>query len=415
MTTKNTFFKANVFQLLANELQHRYYLRGTFGLTIGMSKLNKTDTGPLRALLGYTPIAWSKKKAVSIIEFEQAIKNSAVGWDLAEFIFAITEKNLVLKADIEAATQRQFLEFLSCLDNIDPIFTKNLSSQQLYTWFNKKELAFDIFHIVAKTLKELPTTYTRMPVFAYQQTGNPHTFDDNRSAGILLTQMLTAITKVPAETQMLTETERKNQLLDTFCLLRDDIKNNVAARGLVGKKQQQRNEMWHQACLENCSWNIPLKEILLMDEIYPFNGEKVLIVENSGIYSILVEDLPKIPIVCSSGQFTYSVWKLLRKLASNDTQMYYVGDMDPEGLVMAQQLLQKFPQNFRTISMNLANYQIASNLVQINEQRMKQLRLVKDPQLKEIADQIRKTNKVAMQEGFLVELIEEVKKIFIEK
>ena len=122
-----------------------------------------------------------------------------------------------------------------------------------------------------------------------------------------------------------------------------------------------------------------------------------------------IDLLPEIPMICSSGQFTYAVWRLLRKLEQSNTQMYYVGDLDPEGLVMAQSLLNRFPNNMKTVGMSLNNYHLARRSSTLTDQRLKQLRLIKEPHLIEIAKQIKVTGQTAMQEGFLSELINELR------
>ena len=170
--------------------------------------------------------------------------------------------------------------------------------------------------------------------------------------------------------------------------------------------------MWQGACLEQASWKIPLKEILRMQTIYPASGNQVLVVENSGVYSILLDELPEIPMICSSGQFTYAVWKILRKLTESNTRIYYVGDMDPEGLVMAQQLLQTFPKHAQTIAMDKTNFKIAKQKTQISDTRLKKLRLIKEPHLNEVANLIQETQEIALQEGFIEELIWQVLAVF---
>ena len=412
---RRTFFKAKVFHILATELHRRYYLKGDFGVSIGMKQLKNTDTNPLRGLLGLTEIVWAKKKRLTISEFERALENSIFSWNITDFVEFVTKKPLVLKADEEERVLKDFIQFQQDLDTIDRIFTEKLSEKQLMHWFQREEITFEPFQIIAKAIRNLPTEYTRMPVFAYQQTGNPHAFDDNQPSGILLLQMLKALSASSELIENLAIVEERNQLLDEFYLLRDDINNYVAIKGLIAERSGKINKMWRQACKEECSWNVPLKEVLRMETIRPFKNDKVLIVENSGIYSILIDQLPNIPMICSSGQFTYAVWRLLRKLPQSNTKMYYVGDLDPEGLGMAQTLLNRFPDNMQTVGMNIHNYKIASRPSTLSKQRLKQLRSIDNPKLLEVAKAIIETKQTAMQEGFLDELIAELKSVHTAK
>lgn len=127
------------------------------------------------------------------------------------------------------------------------------------------------------------------------------------------------------------------------------------------------------------------------------------------MYSILIDKLPENTFVCSSGQFTYAVWLLLEKLVESNCQIYYVGDLNLEGLLMAQRLLNRFPNFVQTIGMTLLNYEKAKVQTEISDNRLKQLRALKDPNLQKIALKIEKNQEIAMQEGFISELIEAIR------
>lgn len=407
------FFRAEVFRVLARELHRRYYLNEDFGQSVSLKKFQGIDTEPLRSLLGYTLLAWSKKKKVAVAEIEEALRNSALDWSLKQYVEFATGKSLLVKRKVEAEKALAYQLFMQRLNGIDAIFNQLLTAKQLKNWFAEADFEDEVFRQTALAIHQLPQTeYLRMPVFAYQITGNPHAFDEDRPAGKLLIQLLSAQSKQDFSND-LARVEMKNQLLAEFHLLRDDMMSYAAIRGLTAQSNGQENGMWHQACLENCSWNVPLKEILRMEEIYPLQGSKVLVVENSGIYSILVDLLSEVPIVCSSGQFTYAIWQLLRKLNRSQTQLYYVGDLDPEGLLMAQRLLEMFPEHMQTIAMNLQTFAKAKTAAVLSPNRLKQMGKLRDPKLRLIADEIKMSGCTAMQEGFIEELIDEVEWEFL--
>ena len=76
---------------------------------------------------------------------------------------------------------------------------------------------------------------------------------------------------------------------------------------------------------------------------------------------------------------------------------------------MAQSLLSRFSDKMKTVGINLSNYHLARRESQLTDQRLKQLRLIKEPNLIGIAEQIKETEQTAMQEGFLSELINELR------
>lgn len=404
------FFQQPVFEKLAQELARRYYLKGDFGRTLGLQLFNKLETEPLRQFLGIPSWEWETQKRVQITAFTRALSNSVLQWSVNDFITYLTKQPLVLKSDVEAQRQVNYSLFLAKIDQIDPVFCEKLTEKQLKQWFDESNDVIDAFEKVSKAWYQLPKTYTYLPFFAYQLTGDAHAFDESTLAGRLLLQLFAVISKEPVVDQQLARIEEKNALLNEFFLLKDDIHNFVAIRGLLAKKQGQVNGMWQQASLEKTAWNVPLKEILQVDQIYPPSHPSVLIIENSAVYSILLELLPDVAIICSSGQFTYAVWQLLRKLIASDTHLYYSGDLDPEGLLMAQKLIEMFPKQVSTIGMTLESYQVGKKIEPLLSTQLQQLKKIQIKELKEIAEEMAVTHKKAYQEGFIDLIVMEVEK-----
>lgn len=408
------FFREPIFEKLAAELWRRWWLKGTFGTSVGLTQFVGLDTQPLRRLLGETVLAWEQKKRFSINEFAEALQSSALNWQVVDFVTYLTKKPLMLKGEQLAKEEIIYQEFCRDIKGIDPLFVKLLTPRMIKEWQQKELLDLTIFRQVALALEALKdqAEFLRLPVFAYQVTGNPHAFDndDKHPAGQLLMQMLKELShRTPEELSGLEKAEKDHGLLAEFQLLKDDVKNYAAIYGLTADLTEgHENQMWRQACQEQVSWNVPLKEILRQTSIRPVSGEKVLVVENSGVYSILVELLPEVPIVCSSGQFTFAIWQLLRKLTAAGTQLYYSGDLDPEGLGMAQKLKTTFGHQLAFIGINRSLFLLGKTEQPLSEVRLKKLRLLNDPRLVQLGETIRETKAIAYQEGFLRELIQEV-------
>lgn len=398
------FFNQPIFREVATTLWKRYYTNERFGQTIGKKQLEQFDQEPLYRMLGLTLIEWRKKKSLNINAFANALETSSFQMNLNEFV-ELMAKPLVSRTVVVAHEQEAYTQFLTELDQINPQFVQLLNERQIKEWYKQRDL--NVFRTVQAGLEQLPTVYTRLPVYAYNVTKNPHAFDENQQAGRLLLQMLAQISGL--NFSEITSVEEKNQLLNHFYLLKDDSKNAVSICGLQAIAGGKTHRLWQAACEEHCSWNVPLKEILKVDTIKPANGKLALVVENSGVYAILSEQLPHLAIICSSGQFTYAVIALVRKLVESQTILMYVGDMDPEGLVMAQKFLDLAPQYGRIVGMNEKNYHQFGTEAKFDLSiRLKQLRQIKDSGLKRIAQEMIETRKTASQEGYIAELIEEV-------
>ncbi|HIY58931.1 MAG TPA: DUF2399 domain-containing protein [Candidatus Tetragenococcus pullicola] len=404
------YFKAPIFKQVAKELWRRYYKTSSFGRSMGLNRFETSDLEPLRIFLGVSLVDWKTKKTITVAQFQQALNESIFHLDIADFILLVTKRSLVLQEEEQALKKQAFQDFCQTIEQISPIFLENLSIKQLQHWHEQK-VNVAVFEKVAQGLENLPTEYTRLPVFAYQITGNPHAFDETTQTGQLFMQVLAGQADLSTSEKELSKTEEKHAVLSEAYLLKDDIKNNVSLRGLLAKKGQRWDGLWQQACQENTSWNVPLKEVLSVEKLQPYQGNSVFIIENSGIYSILLEEFPRATFVCSSGQFNYTVWTLLRKLARSNVSIYYCGDLDPEGLDMAQRLLDSFPERLKTIGMTPDFFDKGKTTKEISEPRLKKMNRLTDPNLQLVAEQIRTTNMVAYQEGTIPELIQTIEEI----
>ncbi|MGL9970392.1 hypothetical protein [Enterococcus sp. DIV1420a] len=61
MSDPKTYFKQPVFHLLGKELWRRYWLKGTFGSSLGLGIFRKIDSEPLRSFLGISILDWNQK------------------------------------------------------------------------------------------------------------------------------------------------------------------------------------------------------------------------------------------------------------------------------------------------------------------------------------------------------------------
>lgn len=147
----------------------------------------------------------------------------------------------------------------------------------------------------------------------------------------------------------------------------------------------------------------------------------VFVVENSGVFSALVDrfreycgekglaDSPNPPLLCTQGQFKLASLLLLDKLAASGTFIYYSGDFDPEGLLMMERLLLRYPSQAKPWHYTVADYQLAQSEQVISPQRLKQLDRVVSQELVTLKEEIWRTARAGYQEGILSELWRDVK------
>lgn len=194
---------------------------------------------------------------------------------------------------------------------------------------------------VARALASLPASYERLPFFANRLTGDPHALDEGtRLAAVFLQALSWLHPEVEAG-----GSEGKALLLYEARLLRDDLQNFVTAYGIV--PEGETAPYWRAAAEVFAPFNAPLREIVRAEVFHPIEeGRSVYIVENSGVFSALLDALQeagrRLPLLCLQGQPKYASWALLDRLEAGGCAFRYAGDYDPEGLLMAQSVLRRY-------------------------------------------------------------------------
>ena len=101
-------------------------------------------------------------------------------------------------------------------------------------------------------------------------------------------------------------------------------------------------------------------------------------------------------MIITSGMPNISLYQLLSKI-SIDNEIYYNGDFDPEGLLIAQKLKEKFP-NIKLFCYDLVDYNNSLSSEIISDSRLKKLGNVKDEKLQIIKNKLIESKLSAYQE-----------------
>lgn len=255
--------------------------------------------------------------------------------------------------------------------------------------------------LLADALDALPVSYERLPFFANRVTGNPHALDWDTDAGKIFLQALSYLSGGAAHDSV----EEKSDLLYAYHLLRDDILNFATAVGLRAWKGSEEFMYWNMAAQAIAPLNLPFREIVRADRIMPYqdgaSGSFVYIVENSGVYSTLLDALQrqKKPgtLLCLHGQLKTASWALLDRLAKGGAVFWYSGDFDPEGLLIAQRLRQRY-ENVQLWHFSAVEYQRTQ--IPLPANRLKRLQGICDLELKPIVMKMQEWKCAYYQESF---------------
>jgi uncharacterized protein (TIGR02679 family) len=418
------------FKRLFKKFIQNYRSLGRLGGTAKLTKPTLEEKEALGGILGQD-LSGKSTLTLSVRGFAKALEKTRFAHvDLKELLFAYHGRTILTKREEEneyLETKNRFFQDLSekypqetCQMWLEHIQSNKSASKGVHcTYKENPYLLEEQLKNVLEAIGRLPARdnnhpveYCRLPVFAHQITDDPHAFDTNTSQGRLLVQALGFIRGLQDANYHLNNSpnsEEITELLSSFGIIRDDILNFVTCVGIIAdeKDSAKRKDWWQKCAEEGVALNIPLREIIKEEGFSPFNGQKaVFVVENSGVFSEILDTyqdkmLPPPSLICTNGQFKLAALLLFDSLVQNDVTIYYSGDFDPEGLLMAQRLENRHPSKVRLWHYTLADYQNTLSEVVLSENRLNKLKKLNSPQLADVKEFMIKTKRAGYQEKLI--------------
>jgi len=270
--------------------------------------------------------------------------------------------------------------------------------------------------------------------------------------------------------------EALTELYHFFGLLRDDLTNFVTCTGLLAFDRQGRIlPVFDAACRSRSVLNVPLREMIRVaracpaaifpgeggqagrsgpffgdqqegwaeqsgtfpgnqeetradrpwslsmdcgeertDQPGPLPGAPVFVVENSGVFSALLdgwEDPFLPPLICTHGQTKLAALLLLDALAAAGAVIRYSGDFDPEGLLMADRLLRRHPNRVLPWRYSVDDYLCCRSDKPLSPRRLKQLMGVRSPALQPVKEAILRSGRPGYQERMADRLLADMRRL----
>lgn len=251
-------------------------------------------------------------------------------------------------------------------------------------------------------IKNLPKLKKeRLPVFSSRIYSNPHMLDKNsvyqKMLNIFLKELYIARTQITSK--ILDDTESRSQLYYYFNILIDDVSNMVLCKNIVGIKNNVIHKGWENFYLENEATQMTLNNLYNIDKVKTYR-KIAIVTENPSVFMGICENLnaEKIPIVCTYGQIKLSGIILLDFISKEVETIYYSGDIDPEGLLIADKLKSKYKEKLKFIGYDKETYMKNMSNVEISQIRLNKLNKIRDTGLKELSNEIKMYRKAAYEE-----------------
>lgn len=395
-------------------MREKYASLGHFGGKIVLTKLTLEEKIQLG---GFLQKDYNDNKTItlSMTALQKALEESRFSdftWE--EIVEQYFGEPLLVKKELEQSKVEQKQDFFQMIKEEyvgvrgkqwfeTVIENKNIASgyqllQQQYKK-DKEELGSTLqnFFYAIEQLPRFQNEVKRLPVFASRMTGNPHFFDESTVAGKLLLYFIQDYFEITIEELGDSRPEKRNRLLYEAGILNDDLSNYVLTYGLHGTMQ---NGKLHEGIEGYYRLKEPLQLTLLtiqnLDKIW--GNEIIYVVENPAVFSMLIERNTEISAICTNGQLRLSTMLLMDQLQESSL-FYYAGDFDPEGLLIAQTLKQRYGKKLHLWKYQKGYYEKAKSDVVLNEQRLKKLQNVCVKELQEIKNALLEEKRAGYQEN----------------
>lgn len=423
------YFSQPGFQRLLPRMARRYRGLGRIGGTVTIGNLTAQEQQSIGGVLG-KDLTGKKSLTLGLAQFQEALgQTKYAGVDLIDLLTAALNQDLIPKSEERRARQEMRMRYFQALreehahplcqawlEHIEDSGPGARAIQMAYS-ADPKQLKSDLDQVLT-ALTQLPSAdniYCRLPMWAAKITGNPHGFDPDTPRGKYLLAALQFIRSQTEHTEIQGKLtgEQVWELLDNFGIVRDDLLNFVTCASLLASKHQQIIPLWQEAYKANSVLNLPVRELAKADQVLlPDKHTVVFVLENSGVFSDLADtfegNLP--PMVCTHGQFRLATYLLLDRLIVAGAEIWYSGDFDPEGLLMAQRLITRYPDRVKPWRYSPGDYQTCISNVSIPSRRLKQLDRIHCQDLRKTAAEIMETARAGYQENLITLLAEDIRR-----
>ncbi len=434
------FRKTPGFDRCFQELRKKW---NSYGRAAGIVKLTAASKEERRALEGFFGKSFADQTggtlSFSVQSFEAALKETAYGelnlQQLMELYFGEPMKtNAARKAEREEQIRlffencRQFFlrrEHEMCetagtaADWIETVSQEKKYGYQLILkeWKRNPNHAERLVRTVGMALEmvvpdggETSGGSIMLAVLAARVSGDPHCFDRGTAAGQLLVSGLCrdACVDIPSNAEELFA------LYLRYGIQMDEISSMVAVSGL----HLERNGTLHPGLEGFLQAGEPFllmqKNLDGVTRAYGA-GSCVFVVENEMVFSHLCEQSRRLPeggrpaLLCTMGQPRKAAWQLLDLLTAENPAIFYAGDLDPEGMDIADRIWKRYPDAVHLWRMGPEDYEKSRSEEEISDRRLSMLSRLQNPLLRSTAAQIQKEKKAGYQEALLDEMLADIR------
>ena len=380
-------------------LYEKYRSLSKFSGTVKLEHLTKQEAISLSRLFGTT---YQEKETVSlsIKKFISIMENSKYDdFDIQILVQEYLNVSLVTKKEEKRMSKNEEMEFYQEIiendDSLGSSWLKKVIEEKKSTYFllqkryhkNKSLLKKELTNMIC-LLNHLPKEDVLLPIYASTYTKDPHYLDLDGSHSNLFLSSLSYLANI----DYLKTREEKIKLMAQFHITIDMISNYAITYQLLSDKEYMNGFIKNRESLL-----LNIQNIITM-EYLDTKRKKVFVFENPSILTEILSKKMDISVIISGGFPNTSVYLLIDKLIESGNKVYYNGDFDPEGLLIAQKLKEKYQDKLELFCYSSKDYDSCISNKGISSSRLKKLSNVDRKELLEIKELLLNTKQSAYQE-----------------
>lgn len=413
------FRQCPVWEKVLKGFREKYGSYGRFGGKVVLKNLKSQDIEELEGFFGRS-FHGQKSVTVSAEKFRQALEASRykditpeclIENFFEEPLLGKQEQKFLREQEKEKIWQKFLKDYKGTV--IEPAaellrnIVKDSENQELAKWEQMLRLGAEMYnHLPYRQDNKL-----YLAIFAAMLTGNPHAFDNGTVEGNFLYQIIQmdlGIRGIMIESSEIFPAYKRQKSYLMSGIMLDDISNYAMLYQVQAvKKDGSFHKGMDGFVREQHIVQVPLAVIAEWESLQCPQDE-IYIVENPSVFAVLCGKSEAGNIrrayMCMNGQPRLAGLMVLELLAKAGISVYYAGDLDPEGLLIAQKLSQYYEGEFHYWHMEVADYEKCKSEEVISPRRMKILERITDKRLKQAVEAIRKYGTAGYQEMLVWEM-----------
>ena len=418
-----SYFKSNSgFKRTLESIRKKYKSLGSLGGTIVLNNLKEDEKEALTGL--FRKDYYKKSTSFKVEAFIKALDNtkfSGVVFDkvlegyFGESLLSNKEEKLIYETEKQAYFEEIIEEFKGTRAEEWLLYILK-TKENAYRLVNLKydedklQLKKNLINVCSgcNSLSFKEKSVVRLALFSSNITTNPHTFDTNTECGNLLVYAIcySLGLKYPENAEEL------NEVLYKAGIIKDEVSNFTLCSGLLAHNEEEEHMGWRGFYEREEPLQVSLWNISKIDKVISPNS-KVYVFENPTVFSEILYIVGKMKpsLICTFGNFKLASLILMDKLVQSGAKIYYSGDFDPEGIVMADKLKQRYGENVVLWRYSKEDYINIKSTVQLEDYRIKKMNNIKSEELREIVEFICINKTAAYQELLINEYIGDILKL----